>query len=190
MKLNLGCGNDIKEGYVNVDFRQTHPSVMLVDLSVFPWPFGDASADEILMLDFLEHFPYAQTERIILECYRVLKPDGTVVVQVPDGEHLMHALTCTGKYLCNRCGYQMEHDLICRDCGQTQSEIAEAAMMRLYGGQDFIGNFHHTCFTRDSLMQKARSCGLKLSSYEEEEHQFKNWNFKARFRKDDPWGNV
>ena len=86
MKLNLGCGDDIKEGYLNVDFRKTHPSVQVQDLSKFPWPWADGFADEILMLDFLEHFPYAQTERILFECFRILKDDGEVVIQVPDAE--------------------------------------------------------------------------------------------------------
>lgn len=187
MKLNLGCGDDVKPGYTNVDFRQTDPSVVQVDLSKFPWPFEDESADEIMMLDFLEHFPYAITPSILLECQRVLKPEGTVVIQVPDAEHLMKALTCSGEYLCNRCGHEMKNDLSCLGCGQSQREISEAAMRRLYGGQDFPGNFHHTCFTEISLMQKTRSCGLILVEFEEVDHQYANWNFKARFKKGDLW---
>jgi hypothetical protein len=26
MKLNLGCGDDVKEGYINIDVRKTKPN--------------------------------------------------------------------------------------------------------------------------------------------------------------------
>jgi predicted SAM-dependent methyltransferase len=188
MKLNLGCGYDVREGYVNVDFRPTLSTVMVVDLSVLPWPFEDSSADEILMLDFLEHFPYAQTKRILLECYRVLKSDGSLIVQVPDGEHLMNALAAKGEYLCNNCGTQMNPEYRgCRECKQTAVDISEAAMRRLYGGQDYPGNFHYTCFTQSSLMHKAAEAGLQWDEELEPEHQYKNWNFKIRFKKGNLW---
>ncbi len=192
MKLNLGCGDDVRDGYVNVDFRETHPSVMQVDLSKFPWPFETDSADEIMMLDFLEHFPYASTAFILLECFRVLKPDGTVVIQVPDGEHLTRAFSMSGAYLCNQCGGTMgggEFSIIedCRKCGQSVEDVAEAAMRRLYGGQDYVGNYHQTAFTKHSLQIKAKNAGLELVGYEEKEHQYANWNFKARFKKGDLW---
>lgn len=201
MKLNLGCGTDIREGYVNVDFRKTHESVLEVDLSKFPWPFEDSSADEILMLDFLEHFPYAKTETILLECHRIIKDDGIVVIQVPDAEHLTRALVADGDYLCNRCGESMwepapsnprhgdnpvQHTK-CPRCGQDAADISEAAMMRLYGGQDYVGNFHHTCFTEQSLTRITRKCGLFWLRAEEKAHQFANWNFKAVFTRGDIW---
>jgi SAM-dependent methyltransferase len=192
MKLNLGCGDDFRPDYVNVDFRQTHPSVMNVDLSKFPWPFETESADEILMLDFLEHFPYRFTSTILLECFRVLKPDGTVVIQVPDGEHLTRAFGVIGEYLCNRCGGTMgggEFSIAeaCRKCGQSVEDVSNAAMMRLYGGQDYPGNFHQTAFTRSGLESKAKKAGLELVGYEEKDHQYANWNFKARFKRGDIW---
>lgn len=196
MRLNLGCGVDVRPGYTNVDFRKIHPSIVEADLSKYPWPFEDGSAEEILMLDFLEHFPYRQTDMILGECWRVMSSDGRLVVQVPDADHLARALTKTGSYLCNRCGSEMgqphreEALQFCRDCGQSADVIANAAMMRLYGGQDYPGNWHHTCFTKDSLRDRMRSCGFDLHGYEEEEHQFKNWNFKAVYTKGDPWESA
>lgn len=201
MKLNLGCGHDIREGYVNVDFRETHPSVKVVDLSVMPWPFEDESADEILMLDFLEHFPYSQTNRILLECYRVLKQDGDLIIQVPDGGHLANALNMQGEYLCNQCGTSMweptpsnprhgdeptQHKS-CPKCKQPAATIAEAAMRRLYGGQDFPGNFHYTCFTQSSLMHKGAAAGFQWDEELEPEYQYANWNFKIRFKRGRLW---
>ncbi len=79
MKLNLGCGEKKLEGYVNVDMCGT-PDVQ-VDLSVFPWPFEDNSADEITSAHFLEHVQ--DYERTILEMHRILKPKGLLHFKVP-----------------------------------------------------------------------------------------------------------
>lgn len=198
-KLNLGCGDDVRHGYLNIDFRKTHPNVIEADLSTFPWPFADKSASEILMLDFLEHFPYSKTSFILLECHRVLQDDGEVVIQVPDAEHLAMALTRKGPYLCNMCGTSMcdqetsrevnefvSHEE-CPHCRQRCEDISEAAMMRLYGGQDYPGNWHQTCFTQDMLMYKAHMAGLTFAGELEHQHQFVNWNFKLRFRKGSVW---
>lgn len=195
LRLNLGCGNDVRSGYVNVDFRKSHGVDLVHDLSELPWPFETESADEIMMLDFLEHFPYRQTHLILMECHRILKADGTVVIQVPDAEVLSRAISGLGGFPCNVCGRYIisrVHDGVhwlegCPECGQNDDDSISAAMKRLFGGQDYDGNFHHACFTRRSLMLQAREAGLIQTGQEEVEHQYLNWNFKSRFKKGDLW---
>lgn len=188
MRLNLGCGPDIRSGYVNVDFRQLRGVDVVTDLSVFPWPFTDGSAEEILLLDFLEHFPYRMTQTILLECYRVLTPNGELVIQVPDGVQTACALAQVGKYLCNKCGaWAGSGPAWTCQCGQTLDDISEAAMGRLYGGQDYVGNYHQVCFTQRSLGNKALACGFTSAEMEEMDHQFKNWSLKVRLKKGDLW---
>lgn len=82
MKLNLGCGNDIRKGYINVDFFNSKAEEK-VDLINFPWPFKDNSIDEILMNHVLEHLP--DTERTMREIHRILKVGGIFHGQVPFG---------------------------------------------------------------------------------------------------------
>ena len=79
MKLNLGCGDKKMEGYVNVDVCGTPD--LNYDLSCFPWPFEDNSADEVFSSHFLEHVP--DYEKTILEIHRILKPDGILHFLVP-----------------------------------------------------------------------------------------------------------
>jgi predicted SAM-dependent methyltransferase len=58
MKLNLGCGDKILPGYVNVDVapsRAGRPPDVLCDLRSLG-PFEDASADEVLAVHVVEHF--------------------------------------------------------------------------------------------------------------------------------------
>lgn len=195
MRLNLGCGTDIRSGYVNVDFRALPGVDAVVDLSVFPWPFKDGSAEEILMLDFLEHFPYSQTRRLLMECYRVLDFDAELVIQVPNAQILGRVISGLGTFPCNRCGQELlgrfnesgEWMERCPKCGQNEGDAVDAAVHRLFGGQDHPGNFHHVCFTEDSLWREARSCGLYWRRNEEGEHQRLNWNFRSVFSKGEIW---
>lgn len=79
MKLNVGCGDKKMDGYVNVDICGT-PDVCC-DLSVFPWPFENDSADEIFASHFLEHVE--DFEKTVLEIHRILKPNGIFHFKVP-----------------------------------------------------------------------------------------------------------
>ena len=80
-RLNLGCGRDIREGYVNLD-RLKLPGVDLVhDLGQFPYPFAENCFDEIAARDILEHL--GDTVRVMEELWRILKPGGILRVRVP-----------------------------------------------------------------------------------------------------------
>jgi predicted SAM-dependent methyltransferase len=54
MKLNLGCGSKIIDGYVNVESCDYFNADKSCDLEKFPYPFKDDSVDEILMSHTLE----------------------------------------------------------------------------------------------------------------------------------------
>ena len=86
MKLNLGCGDKIIEGYVNVDVVESRlgkkPDV-ICDLHALT-PFEDASADEIMAIHVVEHFWRWEVVDILKEWTRVLKPGGKMVLEAPN----------------------------------------------------------------------------------------------------------
>ena len=86
MKLNLGCGDKILEGYVNVDVVESRagksPDV-LCDLHALE-PFEDASADEVMAIHVVEHFWRWEVVEVLREWVRVLKPGGRMVLECPN----------------------------------------------------------------------------------------------------------
>jgi ubiquinone/menaquinone biosynthesis C-methylase UbiE len=84
LKLNLGCGSDIKDknkGWVNVNYFY-HDGVDVVhDLNVFHYPFDDCSADFILLDNVLEHL--YNIDMVLKECHRILKNDVVIKIIVP-----------------------------------------------------------------------------------------------------------
>lgn len=54
-KLNFGCGNDIKKGYVNLDKSKTKGIDVVHDLDIYPWPFPSNYFDEVYGRDSIEH---------------------------------------------------------------------------------------------------------------------------------------
>lgn len=84
--LNLGCGDKILPGYVNVDLVDqragSRPDVVcdIRKLAVFE----DNYADEILSVHVIEHFYQWEAKEVLLEWVRVLKPGGRMVVECPN----------------------------------------------------------------------------------------------------------
>lgn len=81
IRLNVGCGKDIRTGYINIDFEPAEGVDMVIDISKCKLPFKDNSVDEILLSHVLEHIP--NRYKFIMECWRVLKPNGILHVKLP-----------------------------------------------------------------------------------------------------------
>jgi SAM-dependent methyltransferase len=79
-RLNLGCGRDIREGYLNLDSAPLAGVDVVHDIEQLPLPFEDASFEEVLCNDVLEHTDYIP---VVADLHRILRPAGRLVVHAP-----------------------------------------------------------------------------------------------------------
>jgi SAM-dependent methyltransferase len=89
--LNAGCGDISYEyifkawvdSYIRLDWPNTVHKKNLIDVfgSVTELPFADNSFDTILCTEVLEHVP--EPQKTLQEFFRVLKPEGHVILSVP-----------------------------------------------------------------------------------------------------------
>lgn len=107
LKLDFGCGRNIRDKFEGVD-RLPLPGVKhVVDLWRFPWPWEDSSVSAIHCQHLLEFMPQAFVARdgvsliqvpespedqdlffaFFDECFRILKPGALMTVVVPCGRH-------------------------------------------------------------------------------------------------------
>ena len=95
MRLNLGCGLNPLDGFVNVDkavastWRGTRMPDVVHDLETFPWPWADRSVREVVLNHVLEHLGREPDVfmRIMQELYRVCAHGAEVQINVPHPRH-------------------------------------------------------------------------------------------------------
>ena len=145
MKLNLCCGDDVREGYINIDVRKTKPNVLIIDLEkdllkVFP----NNSADEIIARDCIEHISWRIVEDLLRDIHRVLRCDGKLYVQVPDLEAITKKIVLNPDFCFGAlCGWK-------------------AISYWIYGGQDHEHNYHKSGFTIPTLRRLLESIGFTI----------------------------
>ena len=80
-KLNIGCGRDIKKGYVNLDVTKIEGVDIVHNLNKFPYPFKDNTFGEIYASHVIEHIE--DFKKIMNELHRILRTGGKLIVRVP-----------------------------------------------------------------------------------------------------------
>lgn len=140
LKLNLGCGFDKRDGYLNIDIRTDVGADVVMNLDNIPYPFADNSAEEVIAKDILEHFSFRDIERMIRELHRILKSGGKLVIQTPDLEQIMGSI------------------------GRGEISGFWNISYWLYGGQDYRENCHKLIFTKDELKLLLEKIGFRVDN--------------------------
>lgn len=83
LRIDLGCGDNKREGFFGVDVARTPAADAVFDLTAFPWPIDDACVDELHCSHFLEHLTGEQRMPFMDECARVLKTGAQLTIVVP-----------------------------------------------------------------------------------------------------------
>lgn len=112
-KLNLGCGKEIMNGYVNLDEAKLPGVDVVHDINKFPWPFKDNTFDEGYCSHVLEHIE--DLVKVMKEFKRVCKNGAIIKIRVPhfscgvsyrDPTHKRLFSYFTFDYFTNKCFYK------------------------------------------------------------------------------------
>lgn len=82
IKLNLGCGIYYKPGYINIDMFESEIADVVTDIRHLQ--YEDNGVDDIEASHILEHFDVITLPFLIAEWFRVLKPNGKLVIEAPN----------------------------------------------------------------------------------------------------------
>lgn len=82
VRLNLGCGNKVIEGYIGVDAVQR----VGVDIvaPAHKIPLDDGVADEVMAIHLVEHILPWELKIALAEWFRLLSPGGLLILELPD----------------------------------------------------------------------------------------------------------
>jgi predicted SAM-dependent methyltransferase len=87
-KLQLGAAENIRPGWLNTDLHgYGHEELVYLDVRK-PFPLPDASFDLVYSEHMIEHLTYAEGQQCLRECFRVLRPGGTIRTATPSLERL------------------------------------------------------------------------------------------------------
>jgi predicted SAM-dependent methyltransferase len=94
VKVNLGCGADLRPGWLNVDFRHLHPEgpeFLCCDLLALDGGIPDGAAGAIVARDVLACLPWREVDALLAVLGKKLRPGGVLSLRVPDGEAIARA---------------------------------------------------------------------------------------------------
>jgi len=135
LKLNLGCGTDIRPGYLNIDIRHL-PGVVQAD--VLSLPIKDNSVDELLASDVYEHVSYRKSQTLLNHWVNKLKTGGILIIRTPCLDKIIEACI-----------------------GADELQAIESIIAAIFGGQDYQENTHLTICQSSLMKTYLRKAGIK-----------------------------
>ena len=81
--INLGCGEQVHDHFINVDFFSAKNIDYGMDLR-YPFRIPSDSIDGVFTEHTLEHLTHSEVDFVLSECNRILKKGAKIRVVVPD----------------------------------------------------------------------------------------------------------
>jgi arylsulfatase A-like enzyme/SAM-dependent methyltransferase len=134
LRVNLGCGDDRRAGYLNVDGYAAGADRRMDMLQL---EFADGSVDAVFSAHALEHLGKGEVVRALAEIRRVLRAGGRLVLNLPDLEWCMrHWLSLSEA---ERWGWPLD---------------------TIFGLQTHPGEYHKTGFTGSRVAELLTGAGF------------------------------
>lgn len=132
--LNLGCGNDIQQGYDNIDIRKL-PDTIQADIRHLPYELG--TVDEIRAIDVYEHVSFNISQQLLTHWISLLKFGGLLIIQGPSIEVLARRILTS-----------------------TSIKDIEDSIKYIFGNQDYKENTHFTACHPELMEYYLRNAGI------------------------------
>lgn len=87
MKLNLGCRDDVRQNYINIDIHEdkdNNPLYRQGNFDSLDWIVEDKSVEEIVALNVLSEIPLAKLGSTISNWSKKLEIGGVLKISIPD----------------------------------------------------------------------------------------------------------
>ena len=159
IKLNLGCGVHLFEGFINVDnsfslkdltdkkgiygLSKIDKDAEFIQADMCKLPIKDNTVDYIECLEAIEHVPYMKVEKAVREMHRVLKPGGKTVIFTTDFDDIA----------------KMWVDFIANKDFNPLEWFTMVSV--IYGNQLTSGEHHRAAFNTAYLNGLMQTCGFK-----------------------------
>lgn len=124
IKLNVGCGEFKLDGYINID-KYVEADIKADSCSL---PYKDNSVSEIVSSHHLEHLDIDEINKTLKEFYRILKPEGSLKLNVPNLDW------CLRNFL-----------------EKNENEKWTFPLHTIFGNQNNKGEYHKTGFTKERI---------------------------------------
>ena len=134
MKLNLGCGDKLFPGFVNVDIRKETGCDVIDDVGKL-YKFSNERVELIYACHVLEHFGRHEYKKVLERWYNTLEKGGKLRISVPDLEKVCQQYI-NGTTLNKLIGF-------------------------IYGGQTYKENYHYIGFDYKMLSKELKDIGFK-----------------------------
>ena len=153
LKVNLGCGRDIRAGWRNIEQRDL-PGAERGDVrDLQALGIEPGSVDYILAGAILEHMKLAEWKSVLAHWIDCLKVGGTLEIHIPD-LRLMCSRFLSGK-------------------------LADEEFVHLmYGGQNYEGNFHRSGASAKTLFAELAANHCEVVRHEQRHHLLLVWTVK------------
>lgn len=134
IRLNVGCGPQDFEGYINVDMRDL-PNVDIISDATH-LPFENGEVDKIFASHLLEHFTRIQAEHEVLPYwYDLLKDSGELILLLPN------------------------IGAMAKKYSEGEIEFEQLALL-ISGGQEYKGNYHYAAYNPEMIRNLLNKCGF------------------------------
>ncbi len=153
INLNIGCGAKVWPGFTNIDFPANWSGRKPdIECDIRQIPLPDNHADCAYAIHVLEHFYRWEAEDVLREWVRVLKPGGTLIIEVPCLDKVIHKFA---QYIKHK-----------------QEINPQMTMWRLYGDPFYKDPVmvHRWCWSVQELIAQMEEIGLKDVKYSDPEY--------------------